>query len=122
MAWEAEDIPDDSHVFMRVHRTAYDFDDGKPLPVAFRDHGGGMSTDWDKYSTAQDSRQRSREPEDNAVISLQVRSVRGIAGLSVVHTPDEEHNNRAHTDVQGDKKRTGVRLQLRQISRVEIPL
>lgn len=122
--WPVEDIPDGDRLFMRIYRNFYDFADGRPLPTAFRDHGGSMSTDWEKYSTAEETRNRvdpSKDPLDNAVIALVVQRVRAIRGLRVEHSPDYAHHNRAHVDVFGDKKAPGVRLTLSQICTVEIP-
>jgi hypothetical protein len=59
-----------------------------------------MSVNWDKYASAAQTRQQaSKNPEDNAVISLPVGGIRQVEGLTVLHTP--ERDNRAHTDVFG---------------------
>jgi hypothetical protein len=58
-SWEKEDIPNSSMLYMRVH-WRYLSEDGTPEVGAFRDHGGSMSTDWDKYSTPQDTLNRTR--------------------------------------------------------------
>lgn len=101
MPWESEEIPNTDLLFMRVHRTYLDAD-GTPLPGAFRDHNGGMSTDWNKYSTALETLNRARDPSVNAVISMNVGDVREIPRQVVQHSPLQE--NRAHTDVIGEKK------------------
>ena len=71
-----------------------------------------LSTDWEKYSTAEETRDRRRKPEDNAVGALVVRSVRAIPGQTVVHAPDPTGDpkrkpplppNRAHTHISGHK-------------------
>jgi len=72
-----------------------------------------MSTDWDRYSTAEDTRRLARRPEENGVIGLAVKSVREI-GLSVQHSPED--SNRAHTNVRGEKT-TEIRLKLMRIFR-----
>jgi hypothetical protein len=85
---------------------------GKLQPGVFQDKKGdppqhsegGMSTDWEKYSTPQQTRERAKNPADNAVIGLPVGPVTKIP-LEVKHTPDIERMNRAHTDIIGDKKR-----------------
>ncbi len=118
--WESESIPDESVLYMRVHRAMLNAN-GEPVLGAFKDHGGAMSTDWEKYSTPEQTRQRARVPEDNAVISLVVGQVRGIDGLSVEHTPDSAINNRAHVDVYGEKT-AEVRVQLRRIYRMILGL
>src|SRR2546422_849843 len=96
--WEAEEIPNEDFLFMRVHKTYLD-DEGEPIPNAFRNHPpktGGMSTDWQRYSTAEETRQRVKVRADNIVIQFLVGAVRKIANQLVVHTPDIEANNRAH--------------------------
>lgn len=69
----------------------------------------GMSTDWRKYSTAQECRARARVPGDNGVIELVAARVeREIPGQSVEHTPIQGRadmaDNRAHTDIFGPKE------------------
>ena len=56
-----------------------------------------MSTNWEKYSTAEQT--RGQPPQSNGVVALVSGDVRTIPGLSVEHTPSAE--NRAHTDVLG---------------------
>lgn len=56
--WESESIPDESVLYMRVHRAMLNAN-GEPVLDAFRDHGGGMSTDWEKYSTPAQTRRRA---------------------------------------------------------------
>jgi len=103
--WEKEEIPDDDFLFMRVHRSFLDSED-KPIPGAFRNRpkvGGGMSTDWAKYSTPEDAWRRARVPEDNIVIRFIAGQVRRVPGRWIEHTPDRKRNNRAHTDVWGEE-------------------
>jgi len=100
--WQVEIIPDDADVFMRAHRTF--FNRKRELqPGVFRPRDGGMSVDWDKYSSPEATRQRAPKPQENAVISLAVSGIRRIGNLDVKHTPDEtaELMNRAHSDVVG---------------------
>lgn len=71
-------------------------------PPVFKSREGGMSTNWGKYSSARHTRGCGPQPPSNyGVVKLGVAAVRGVEGLSVVHTPDEDRNNRAHTDVHG---------------------
>jgi hypothetical protein len=98
--WASEEIPDTDRLYMRVHQNLL-HRDGRPIPGAFIDHGGGMSTDWERYSTPEETRQRARKPQDNAVISLLAGEVRRIPDQIVRHAPLPE--NRAHTDVIGEK-------------------
>lgn len=95
--WQVEHVPDDADVFMRAHRMF--FRNRVLQPCVFRPHGGGMSVDWEKYSSAEDARQRATVPLDNAVICLPVGGIRDISSLDVKHAPVPE--NRAHSDVVG---------------------
>jgi hypothetical protein len=118
-SWEKEEIPNNSMLYMRVH-WRYLNDDGCPEVGAFRDHCGGMSTDWDKYSTPHDTLNRGREPRYNAVIEMNVEAVRSIPNQSVQHCPFPE--NRAHTEVVGEKRKDPeVRIKFQRNCRVIIP-
>ncbi len=99
--WEIEQILDEDYLFMRVHKNNFDVRTQKPKPIAFDNHGSGMSTDWDKYSTPLDTKQRAKIPKNYGVISLNAGEVRQIEDQSVEHSPSIE--NRAHTDVKGQK-------------------
>ena len=116
-AWPVESIPDGDDLFIAVHRVH--IREGAILPGVFRDHGMGMSSDWSKYSTPQDSRSRRKSPSDNAIIALQAGAVRAIRDLSVVHDPIP--SNRAHAEIVGEKS-TEVRFKLLQFHRQIIPL
>ena len=116
--WQIEDIPDSDHLFMRVHAASF-ARDGRVSAGAFKNHGGGMSTDWDKYSTAAETRARGRKPpEEYWVVSMNVGEVRQVPGQTVDHSPLPD--NRAHTDVRGEKDEE-VRIKLRRLSLVVIP-
>ena len=83
-----------------------------------------MSTDWDRYSTPEKSRERANRPEDNGIVSLPAGGVRAI-NLTVEHAP--ESDNQAHTDVIGMKRSGGeeetrLRLKLLHIATVLIPV
>ena len=114
--WEAEEIPDEDFLFMRVHHSYLD-DDGEPIPGAFRNQPpkiGGMSTDWQKYSTPEQTIARARQPTANIIIEFLTGAVRKIPNQLVIHTP--EVDNRAHTDVFGEKT-VEVRERFMQIYR-----
>jgi len=121
--WPKEIIPDESAVFMRIHKVYLNRRSDVP-PNAFRDHNGAMSVDWDKYSTPSQTRARARNPADNAVIGMRVEAIRLIDGLSVEHDPTEEGTldrqrrplaaNRAHSNVLGEKQ-TEQRVKLSRI-------
>jgi len=122
-SWSSEEIPAEDHLWMRVHRN--DLEDGEILPRAFRNRPkdtDGMSTDWEKYRTAQDTRNDGRvAPGNYAVIRLNVGEVREIPDQTVVHTPDLEKQNRAHTDVFGVKN-PQARVLLIRAATIVIPL
>jgi hypothetical protein len=127
--WAKELIPDDARLFMRVHKNQLDAD-GEPIPGAFRNRPqstDGMSTDWEKYSSPEECRNRARNPTDNAVIQLKVEDVRQIPEQIVEHTPiyqpatEPPNINRSHTDVYGEKD-AEVRLKLMRIYRMAIRL
>ena len=100
---------------MRVHRDYAP--DGQLAPGVFRDIGRGMSTDWQKYSTAEETRARAKVPLKNGVISLVSGGVR-TCGMSVEHAPIS--NNRAHTEVIGEKT-TEVRFKLLRLAQWVLP-
>jgi hypothetical protein len=95
--WEIESILDTCVVFIRAHKQHYP--KGQLMPGVFRKQGEGMSVDWAKYSTPDQTRSRAKIAADNAVIRLAVGPVRAIRPLAVCHSPTEE--NRSHTDVIG---------------------
>ena len=127
--WPIEDIPDTDRLYMRVHRQW--FKDERIAPGFFRnlpdEATGAMSTDWDKYATPEQTRQRARQPELNAVIELVVGEVRRVPEQVVRHTPIQGHptlpDNRAHTDVAGPKKSADLEIQdtFSRICRLIIP-
>jgi len=126
LVWEIEHIPNEAATFMRAHRDH--IRNGDLQPGVFQVRNGGMSVDWDKYSSPQDTRQRGREPLANAVISLSVLKIRAIEDLDVKHSPilPPESPNRSHSNVTGIPesriKLTKTRVLLLDISNVVIPL
>jgi hypothetical protein len=109
--WEKEHVPDGDHLFMRAHRTF--IRNGVLTHGVFKDHGGGMSTDWERYSTPAETRARAAKPAENGIIMMVAGSVRSIDRLIVEHTPKD--TNRSHTDVIGEKT-TEVRFKLQRIA------
>ncbi|OFW26727.1 MAG: hypothetical protein A3J28_10220 [Acidobacteria bacterium RIFCSPLOWO2_12_FULL_60_22] len=121
--WPIKEIPDADSVFRRAHRN--DFRDGELEPGVFRAQGAGMSVNWDRYASAEETRQQARKhPHDNAVISMPVGGIRQIDDLRVEHTP--EPTNQAHSDVHGlpenRERRTEVRVLLLRITTIVLPL
>ena len=121
-SWPVENIPDLDRLYMRVHRNNQV--DGVPTPGAFRDHPPdgerpGMSTDWSRYSTPEETLARARKPEDNGVVEMVVGAVRAIPNLRVEHVPLPE--NRAHSEVFG-KKDVEARVLLQRACRWSLPI
>ena len=116
-----EEIPDVDSVFMRAHRDH--FRGGNLRPGVFRARDGGMSVDWNKYATPEDTRLRAKKPMDNAVIDMTAGKIRAHAALAVNHTP--QTSNQAHSDVilpANDEDLTEARIKLGRISTIAIPL
>ena len=111
---------------MRAHRVY--FREGKLQPDVFKEQGDGMSVDWDKYSTAKETKKRARKnPQDNAVVRKCAGRIREIASLRVEHQPDRVRQNRPHSNVLGLPARNTpdlveVRVKLRRISTIVLPL
>jgi hypothetical protein len=99
--WEVEDIPPSASLFYRVSKGWLNPTDPQLVPGVFREHGGSMSCDWDRYSTAVETRARTGCPQDFGVIRLNADAVRRIEGLSLAHDPDYPLRNRAHSSVMG---------------------
>jgi hypothetical protein len=123
LAWPIEAIPSSDFVLMRAHKA--NFSGRELMPGVFKSHDGGMSVNWDKYASAEETKQQAtKNPEDNAVIGMPVMGVRRIDDLRVEHSP--EASNRAHSDVLGiphsREQRTEVRLLLLRIAEIVIPL
>jgi hypothetical protein len=107
--WPQEVIPDTDVLYMRVHKN--NVKDGEVQPGAFVDHEGAMSTNWQKYCHSPvEARSKARKPIDNGVLSAVTGDLRAVP-LVVEHTPDEQRNDRSHTDVRGEKS-PEVRLKL----------
>lgn len=113
-AWPKEDIPDVDSLYMRVH--VNNTTNGELNPGAFCDKGAGMSTNWKKYcETAEQARQKAKDPSKNGVVELGVKDVRAVPPLIVEHTPDLERRDRSHTDVFG-RKDPEVRMKLLRVA------
>ena len=100
-----ESIPDTAHVLRRILQIHHKNDDIEP--AAF-DLAGGMSCDWERYSTAQQS--IDRVPNKKIKFAGVVYFVCGklqVEEFDVNHTPSNE--NRAHCTVSAEnteEKRT----------------
>jgi hypothetical protein len=106
---------------MRVHKQHVQ--NGELQPGVFKDVDGGMSVNWQKYSTPTQARLRAKNPAVNGIIALRnAGDVRRIVAeqspLRVEHTP--EPDDRSHTEVFGNKKAAGVRIALLDLHEWEI--
>jgi hypothetical protein len=100
--WEVEPIPDADKLYLRVHSDHLQA--GELHPGVFRQRGArGMSVDWQKYATPEESIARSGASDKTKVgiVALVVGIVRTIPGLDARHDPDVERRNRAHSLVTG---------------------
>ncbi len=117
-AWQKEHISDEDFLYRRVHRKLLN-SSGGVRAGAFTDHKGAMSTDWNRYSSPEETRNRisGLSPEEFAVVALPVSEVRNL-GQIVEHDPLPD--NRAHSNVIGEKD-AEVRLKLTRICKIVIP-
>lgn len=117
-SFKAEPIPNADQLYMRVHIGTW-ARGGNLRAGAFQNHNGGMSTDWSKYSTAEQTRERGRKPAaEYAVVEMSAGAVRAVPGQEVRHAPLPD--NRAHTDVVGEKDEE-ARTLLKRLSHWTIP-
>jgi hypothetical protein len=104
-AWPVEIIPDPDSLFYRVPVGWLKPGEIRVAPGHFRVNKGSMSCDWQKYSTAAETRSRQGAPERFAIIGMIAGKIREIDALSVVHSPIQGVegllDNRAHTSVLG---------------------
>lgn len=106
---EVEEIPGKDLLYHRLHKNFFKNqpEDNKFIrPGAIKNTGNanppGMSTDWAKYSTPAETRNRgAQSPDKYEVIKMIVGDVRKIPEQSVRHTPS--NNNDAHTTIFGPK-------------------
>ena len=118
--WESEEIPDEDILYFRIHKSFIKDNKPDPDPGAFRDTGHGdqkaMSTDWCKYSTPSETKNRviqyDKDPSNYGVVEFNVKNIRDIP-QKVIHTPTP-NRNRAHTSVKGEKS-PEIRLKIREI-------
>lgn len=124
------DIPDKDSVFMRVHKVNLDLSIDDPIkqirPVAFDPRGGnGLSVDWSAHCTPLETKNRASNPADNGVVSMPVKGIREIPSLDIIHTPDYERDNYAHSEIIGVPPRKpsdmGIRVRLMDICSWIIP-
>ena len=110
-----EIIPDDNELYMRVHKNHYD--KGVILTGCIKNHGGGMSTDWKKYAKSpyytRNGCHEGKNPLDYGIIKFISRDVREIPFQEIIHSPS--YNNKAHTNIVGDKSDVEIRIKFVRI-------
>lgn len=115
-----EPIANHSVLFYRVHKTF--IIENEIVPGAFQSKIDGMSTDWDKYSTAVQSLALSKVPSDNGIVSFHVKLIRQEPYLDVEHDP--KLYNGAHSLILGipekGELKTKARLMLKRTAVWEI--
>lgn len=98
-----EPIPDADLLYFRVHKGLID-KQGDVIHRAFQERCGGMSTNWAKYATPEETREQvvklQKEPTNYGVVSFVAGDVRSISEATVLHTPIYP-DNRSHTDING---------------------
>jgi hypothetical protein len=112
--WPLEAIPDSARLFFRIHRN-WLARDGEIMPGFFKNTpaDSGMSCDWEKYSTPEESRSRAKDPSVNGVLAMIAGEIRLVPDQRLAHDPLP--TNRAHSQVFGDKD-PEVRLKLKRIA------
>lgn len=118
MPFAVEFIPDADSLFRRAHRRQF-YTSDEPTPGAFKREGsGGMSVNWAKYATAEETRRQAAQPPENyGVLITTAGQVRAIDDLRVDHTPNDA--NRAHSDIIGVED-AEIRLKLLRAFTVEL--
>jgi hypothetical protein len=103
--WPVEEISVEDSLFYRVPVSWLRPSSLKVTTGIFRENKGSISTDWDKYSTAAETRARQGGPERFAILRMGVGQVREIDGMSVLHEPvqnlEGQIDNRAHSSIYG---------------------
>lgn len=115
--WKKEDIPNEAILYCYVFKNNINKENKKPLEKAFQNTpiigGVNLSSDWNEYSTPQETRARlatqknskgvPKNPEDFFVVQLEVDRIRKeIITQKVEHDPIQKIN-RAHSIIIGEK-------------------
>ena len=102
---------------MRAHTSYYV--DGELQPGVFRERGGSISVDWNKYATPEQTQMRARNfPLRNSVIELNAGLVRSISPMTVIHEPtndpaDPGYPWRAHSGLRGLPDNSELKTEVR---------
>jgi hypothetical protein len=124
--WPVEEIPDPDSLFYRVSVGWLRPGDLRVAPGVFKENKGSISTDWEEYSTAAQTRSRQERPERFAVIRMIAGLVREIDGLTVSHSPIQnvggQLDNRAHTSIFGLESPVSARPDLGRKEKIRTEL
>lgn len=121
--WVKEEVPDEAILYCYVHNNGeVNSKTGDPYERAFRntpyETGTDKSSDWNKYSTPEETRQRLanqpkhsggfKNPDDYSILQLSVKTIRvEIPSQTIEHDPIQDDavlpDNRAHTKIIGNK-------------------
>lgn len=124
-----ESITDDCKLFYRIHEINVVRDESDPKrkikPSAFdpmpKPKSVEMSVNWNRYITAEETKNNAKVPEKNGVLSFITKNIRNSPiKLNVTHKPT---TNRAHSiihDVVSEKNDPEIRLLLRESCSWEI--
>lgn len=129
MSYPIEHIPDEDHIYMRIHKANIDAsivdDNEKILIGAFNIKGDdGLSVNWSKYSSPSET---IKNPDVNGVVSIGVRNIRDVS-LNVIHDPISTLtiDNRAHSLIIGippkNPSKLATRIMLRDMCKWEIKI
>ncbi len=123
MNFPIEVIPDKSFLFYRIHKVYIDseeVDEKKKIkPAAFdpqpRPNSLELSVEWDKYSTALETRNRAKNPLANGVVSFYTCKVRQTPPLKVEHKPSKNQAHSVIFDILPTANDPEIRIKLRKI-------
>jgi len=137
--WEPEEIPDKALLYCYVFKRNINSETNNPLEKTFKNTpfktGTDLSSDWNKYSSPEETRQRLakqqkqkggfKNPDDYFVVQLSVQKIRTeIPSQTIKHDPIQNDlvlpDNRAHTKIIGEKD-PEVRLKFVDIYEWAIP-
>lgn len=146
--WSTEIISAEQNLYCRIHKSYVRNLDTEPTvnEGAFYNTprtGDNLSTDWEKYSTPDECRQRVgkqyktgtqnfKDPEDYFVVSLNVNDIltaipvkQEVKHDPIYNSPEQTGNlnNRAHSIIigsKGDKSDPEIRMKFKEISKWEI--
>ena len=102
--WSPEFIPDQDVLYLAVPNLYLKVDNTHISKSCFKPKGEGLSTNWSKYATAQETRDQRSIPGNFGVLQMGVGAVRNVTHndpLKVEHKPDPSRNNRAHSEIMG---------------------